>query len=72
MLAAYRGGRGALSGVLEARRMEIDIRIERLRIEMETARLWVELEYLIPPAGEAEYPAAAPQPLKTKIPEHRQ
>lgn len=72
VLAAYRGGRGALSGVLEARRMEIDIRIERLRIEMETARLWVELEYLIPPAGEAEYPAAAPQPLKTKIPEHRQ
>jgi len=32
-LAAYRGGRGELAGVLEARRMEIDTRVERLRIE---------------------------------------
>lgn len=47
-LAAYRGGRGTLAAVLEARRMEIDTRLERLRIEMETAGLWVELEYLIP------------------------
>ncbi|MBT0960310.1 TolC family protein [Denitromonas iodatirespirans] len=46
-LAAYRGGGGALAAVLEARRMEIDTRIERLRIEMETAGLWVELEYLV-------------------------
>ncbi|GAA3535021.1 TolC family protein [Zobellella aerophila] len=47
-LTAYRGGKGPLSAVLEARRMEIDTRIERLRIEMETAGLWAELEYLIP------------------------
>ncbi len=47
-LAAYRGGKASLSDVLEARRMEIDTRIERLRIEMETASLWVELEYLVP------------------------
>ena len=47
-ITAYRGGSGALAAVLEARRMEIDIRMERLRLEMETAGLWAQLEYLIP------------------------
>lgn len=48
-LAAYRGGGGVLAAVLEARRMEIDMRMERLRLEMETAGPWARLEYLIPP-----------------------
>jgi outer membrane protein TolC len=47
-LAAYRGGKAALGAVLDARRMEIDTRVERLRIEMETAALWAELEFLMP------------------------
>jgi cobalt-zinc-cadmium efflux system outer membrane protein len=47
-LAAYRGGKLPLSGVLEARRMEIDTQMERLRIEMQTAALWTSLEYLLP------------------------
>lgn len=47
-IAAYRGGSGPLSAVLEARRMEIDTRMDRLRLEMETAGLWAQLEYLIP------------------------
>ena len=47
-LAAYRGGGASLTSVLEARRMEIDTRMERLRLEMETAALWAQLEYLIP------------------------
>ena len=47
-IAAYRGGSGALATVLEARRIEIDMRMERLRLEMETAALWAQLEYLIP------------------------
>lgn len=47
-LSAYRGGKTPLSTVLEARRMEIDTRVERLRIEMETAALWTELEFLMP------------------------
>jgi outer membrane protein TolC len=47
-LAAYRGGGGNLAGVLEARRAEIDLRIERTRIETELARLWAQLTYLIP------------------------
>lgn len=50
-LAAYRGGSGLLLAVLEARRSEIDVRMERLRLEMDTARLWAQLNYLVP-AGE--------------------
>ena len=37
-LAAYRGGMARLSAVLEARRMEIDMRLERIRLEMDIAR----------------------------------
>ena len=47
-LAAYRGGSGALTAVLDARRNEIDTRLERLRLEMETARLWAQLNHLLP------------------------
>ena len=52
-MAAYRGGSGALSAVLDARRMEIETRMDRLRLEMEAAALWAQLEYLIPPGHEA-------------------
>lgn len=48
-LAAYRGGSSPLAAVLEARRMEIDTRMERLRLEMDAAGLWTRLQYLIPP-----------------------
>jgi len=47
-LAAYRGGAGSLTMVLEARRGEIDARMERLRLAMDTARLWAQLNYLNP------------------------
>ncbi len=47
-LAAYRGASGTLGAVLEARRAEIDTRIERLRLEMDAARLWAQLNYLVP------------------------
>jgi len=55
-LAAYRGGGGMLAAVREARRMEIDTRLEQIRLEMEAAGLWAQLEYLIP----AEHSAARP------------
>ncbi|MDA8254298.1 MAG: TolC family protein [Betaproteobacteria bacterium] len=57
-IAAYRGGTAILSAVLDARRAEIDVRIERVRLEMETARLWAQLNYLIP----AGHDVAAPRP----------
>ena len=47
-LAAYRGGSGSLTAVLEGRRGEIDTRMERLRLEMEAARVWAQLNYLVP------------------------
>ena len=57
-IAAYRGGSGALAAVLEARRMEIDVRMDRLRLEMETAGLWAQLKYLIPALNPASISAA--------------
>ena len=46
----YRAGRGSLSDVLAARRGELDVRIQALQLEQETARLWAQLNYLIPEA----------------------
>lgn len=53
-LTAYRGNSngGSLTSVLEARRMEIDTRMDQLRLEMETAGLWVQLNHLM--AGKQE------------------
>jgi outer membrane protein TolC len=47
-MAAYRGNTGSLNAVLEARRAEIDTRMDELRLEMDTARLWAQLNYLTP------------------------
>jgi outer membrane protein TolC len=47
-LSAYRTGSTALSSVLEARRNAIDVGVERLRLELESARLWAQLNFLIP------------------------
>ena len=47
-LAAYRGGRTPLSEVLVARRMALDLRMERIDLHLSTARLWAQLAYLIP------------------------
>ena len=33
--------------MLEARRGDIETQMERLRLEMETARLWAQLNYMI-------------------------
>lgn len=57
-LAAYRGNAGTLGTVLEARRAELDIRMERLRLEMDAARLWARLNYLssTDPAATAAHP----------------
>jgi outer membrane protein TolC len=52
-LAAYRGASGTLSSVLEARRAQVDVQLEQLRLELETARLWAQINYLIP-AGHAQ------------------
>ncbi len=47
-LGAYRGAKASLSDVLLARRSEIDVRMQALQLEMETARLWAQLNFLFP------------------------
>jgi len=58
-LTAYRGGSGTLSSVLDARRAYIDTRMSQLQLAMNAARLWAQLNFLIPVRRDA---AAAVQP----------
>ena len=47
-LTAYRTGKSDLTAGLLARRDEIDVRIQALVLEMETARSWAQLNFLVP------------------------
>ena len=48
VLTAYRGARSTLSEVLTARRSEIDVRLQALQLDAEQARIWAQLNFLIP------------------------
>jgi outer membrane protein TolC len=50
-LSAYRGGKASLADVLVARRNEIDVRMQALQLQAETARLWAQLNFLVPDDG---------------------
>jgi outer membrane protein TolC len=47
-LAAYRGAKATLTDVLVSRRNEIDLRLQALQLQMDTARLWAQLNFLVP------------------------
>jgi outer membrane protein TolC len=47
-LGAYRGGKTSLAEVLSARRNEIEVRMQALQLEMETARLWAQINFMFP------------------------
>ena len=47
-IGAYRGAKASIIDVLVARRSEIDVRIQALQLEMDTARLWAQLNFLLP------------------------
>jgi outer membrane protein TolC len=47
-IAAYRGAKSTLADVLMARRNEIDVRLQALQLEADTARLWAQLNFLYP------------------------
>ena len=49
-LAAYRGGKGDLTPVLDARRAEVEVRMNRLQAEADMARAWANLSFLLPDA----------------------
>ena len=55
MLTAYRTGQSDLGAGLLARRDEIDVRMQALSLEMETARSWAQLNFLI-----SEHPLSTP------------
>lgn len=48
VLAAYRGGKASLLELFATRRDEIDVRLQSLQLQNETARLWAQLNFLIP------------------------
>lgn len=45
-LAAYRGGSGTLSQTLEARRAEVEARLQVLALQRDRARVWARLRYV--------------------------
>jgi outer membrane protein TolC len=47
-LAGYQGAKTTLSDLLLARRNETEVRMLAVQLEMETARLWAQLNFLIP------------------------
>jgi len=47
-LSAYRGAKAGITEVLLARRNEVDLRMQALQLEMDTARLWAQLNFLVP------------------------
>lgn len=47
-LTGYRSGKGDLAAVLSARRDELDAQVQVLQVEMETARQWAQLEFVVP------------------------
>ena len=48
LLAAYRGGKSSAGDVLAVRRNELEVRLQMLQLEAETARLWAQLSFLFP------------------------
>jgi outer membrane protein TolC len=46
--SAYRGAKGSVTDVLLARRNEIDLRLQALQLDADTARLWAQLNFLLP------------------------
>lgn len=60
VLAAYRGGKASLAEVLAARRNELDVRLQALQLEAETAKRWAQLNFLYPTGR--SMPASMNQP----------
>ena len=51
-LASYRGGKSELASVLEARKGEIEVRMNYLAAQSELARAWANLNFLLPTSKE--------------------
>ncbi len=53
-LAAYQGGKASIADLLLARRNETEVRMQAVQLEMDTARLWAQLNFLIPSGASHE------------------
>ena len=51
LVGTYRAGKAALTEVLAARRNELDVRLQVLQLEADTARVWAQLNFLFPDDG---------------------
>jgi outer membrane protein TolC len=47
-LAAYQGSKTGITDLLLARRNETEVRMQAVQLEMDTARLWAQLNFLVP------------------------
>ncbi|MFZ6639980.1 TolC family protein [Undibacterium sp. TC4M20W] len=54
-LGAYRGGKSSLPDLLATRRNEIDVRLQALQLQADTARLWAQLNFLFPADGQGNH-----------------
>lgn len=48
VVAAYRGGKSTLAEVLAARRADFESRMQAIELDIEVARLWARITYLLP------------------------
>lgn len=60
VLGAYRGGKAGLVDVLAARRNELDVKLQALQLEADTAKRWAQLNFLSPSGH--NMPASTHQP----------
>jgi outer membrane protein TolC len=58
-VGAYRGAKASIADVLLARRNEIDVHMQALQLEMDTARLWAQLNFLLPEDDAAKHAGVA-------------
>lgn len=54
-ITAYSGGKATLAEVLAARRNEIDVRLQALQLQADTAKLWAQLNFLFPTSAAASH-----------------
>jgi outer membrane protein TolC len=59
-ITAYTGGKASLSEVLAARRNEIDVRLQALQLQADTARIWAQLNFLLPTSATASHAGMNP------------
>lgn len=58
-MASYRGGKASQAEVLTARREETEMRLQAVELEMEIARIWAQINFLIPNTSRLHTPSVS-------------